>query len=215
MVYNSAMSNELIPADYQAFLQTIKTRVQQAQLKALVAVNSELIRLYWQIGPEIWRRQQAQGWGTKVITQLSHDLHQLFPEMKGFSQRNLQYMRTFAEAYPDEEQFTQQAVAQIPWGHHTVLLDKVADPVARRWYIEQTIEHGWSRNVLGIQIETGLFQRKGKALTNFKTTLPALQSDLAIDVLKDPYIFDFITTHEEAKERNIQSALLRHIVCYL
>jgi predicted nuclease of restriction endonuclease-like (RecB) superfamily len=120
-------------------------------------VNSELIRLYWQIGHEIWRRQQAQGWGTKAITQLSRDLHKEFPEMRGFSQRNLQYMRTFAEAYPDETQFTQQAVAQIPLGHHTIHLDKVPDPVARRWYIQQTVAHGWSRNILEIQIETRLF----------------------------------------------------------
>jgi predicted nuclease of restriction endonuclease-like (RecB) superfamily len=209
------MTNELIPSDYQGFLQTIKSRIQQAQLRALVAVNSELIRLYWQIGHEIWRRQQAQGWGTKVITQLSRDLHKEFPEMRGFSQRNLQYMRTLAEAYPDETQFTQQAVAQIPWGHHTILLDKVPDPVARRWYIQQTIAHGWSRNILEIQIETRLFERRGKALTNFRNTLPELQSDLASNVLKDPYVFDFITTHEEVKERNLQSALLTHIQQFL
>jgi len=135
--------------------------------------------------------------------------------MRGFSQRNLQYMRTLAEAYPDETQFTQQAVAQIPWGHHTILLDKVPDPVARRWYIQQTIAHGWSRNILEIQIETRLFERRGKALTNFRNTLPELQSDLASNVLKDPYVFDFITTHEEVKERNLQSALLTHIQQFL
>ncbi len=209
------MTNELIPSDYQAFLQTIKTRVQQAQLRAVVAVNTELIRLYWQIGHEIWKRQKEQGWGTKVIAKLSHDLHQAFPHMKGFSQRNLQYMRTFAEAYPDEALFTQQAVAQIPWGHHTVLLDKVQDATERQWYIQQILEQGWSRNILVIHLETGLFHRKGKALTNFKSTLPALQSDLAQDVLNDPYVFDFITTSEETKERNLQDALLTQIQRFL
>lgn len=193
------MTHELLPRDYQTFLHTIKTRVQQAQLHAVLAVNRELIFLYWQIGQEIWKRQQELGWGAKVIEQLSRDLHAAFPQMKGFSPRNLQYMRTFAEAYPDETQFTQQAVAQIPWGHHTVLLDKVEDAQERHWYIQQIIEHGWSRSMLLIHIETRLFQRKGKAITNFQTTLPALQSDLAQEALKDPYIFDFITTGEETK----------------
>jgi predicted nuclease of restriction endonuclease-like (RecB) superfamily len=208
------MTNELIPSDYLAFLQTIKTRVQQAQLKALVAVNRELILLYWQIGRAILERQREQGWGAKVIDQLSRDLHSAFPEMKGFSLRNLKYMRSFAQTYPDE-QFVQQVAAQIPWFHHCVLLDKVKDEHERAWYIQQTIEHGWSRYVLEVQIETGLFQRKGKALTNFKSTLPSIQSDLAHDVLKDPYVFDFITTHEEAKERHLQSALLAHIQQFL
>jgi len=175
------MTQELIPSNYQAFLQTIKTRVQQAQLKALVAVNRELILLYWQIGRGILERQEQQGWGAGVIDQLSRDLHAAFPEMRGFSLRNLKYMRAFAAAYPDES-IVQQLVAQLPWGHNIVLLEKVKDEQERLWYIEHAIEHGWSRSILEIQIETGLVQRKGKALTNFKSTLPALQSDLAQDV---------------------------------
>lgn len=204
----------MIPSDYQAFLQTIKTRVQHAQLKALVAVNRELILLYWQIGRAILERQKERGWGAKVIDQLSKDLHKAFPEMRGFSQRNLKYMRAFAAAYPDEA-FVQQVAAQMAWFHHCVLLDKVKDDHERLWYIEHAIEHGWSRNILEIQIETNLYHRKGKALTNFKSTLPSLQSDLAQDILRDPYVFDFITTHDEAKERNIQSALLAHIQQFL
>ena len=209
-LYNADMTNELIPSDYQTFLQSIRTHVQRAQLQALVAVNKELILLYWQIGRAILERQKERGWGAKVIDQLSEDLHAAFPEMKGFSQRNLKYMRSFAEAYP-QEQFVQEVLAQITWYHHITLLEKVKDEKERLWYIQQAAEHGWSRNILVMQIETGLFQRKGKALTNFKSTLPSLQSDLARDVLKDPYVFDFITTHEEAKERNLQSALLTHI----
>jgi predicted nuclease of restriction endonuclease-like (RecB) superfamily len=212
--YNAGMTHELVPSDYLAFLQAIKTRVQQAQLKALVAVNKELILLYWQIGRAILERQREQGWGAKVIDQLSKDLHTAFPEMKGFSPRNLKYMRAFAQTYPDEH-FVQQVAAQIPWFHHCVLLDKVKDEHERAWYIQQTIAHGWSRYVMEVQIETGLFQRKSKALTNFKSTLPSIQSDLAHDVLKDPYVFDFITTHQEAKERHLQSALLAHIQQFL
>src|SRR6266702_6753010 len=131
------MTNELIPSDYQAFLQSIKTRVQQAQLKALVAVNRELILLYWQIGRGILERQEQQGWGTGVINQLSRDLHAAFPEMKGFSPRNLGYMKVFAKTYPDEA-FLQQVAAKIPWFHHCVLLDKVKNDQERRWYIQQT-----------------------------------------------------------------------------
>ncbi len=147
-----------LPSDYPTFLQHIKERVQQAQLQAVVAVNKELILLYWQIGNAILRRQHEQGWGAKVIERLSTDLHATFPFMKGFSPRNLKYMRACAEAYP-EEAFVQQLAAQIPWFHHCVLLDKVKDPTERHWYIQQTIEHGWSRNILVHQIETGLFQR--------------------------------------------------------
>ena len=209
------MGKDLLPSDYHSFLETIKTRVRQAQLKAVVAVNTELILLYWQIGHEIWQRQLVEGWGAKVIEHLSADLHASFPQMKGFSPRNLQYMRTFAEAYPDETQFTQQLVARIPWGHHTLLLDKVTDAPERLWYIQQTTMQGWSRNILAIQIESRSYHRKGKALTNFKQALPDLDSDLAQNLLKDPYVFDFITTSDENKERQLQGALIANIQRFL
>lgn len=209
------MQNDSLPSDYLVFLRSIKTRVQRAQLRALVAVNSELITLYWQIGCEIWKRQQQGTWGAKVIQRLSQDLHAAFPEIHGFSMRNLQYMRTFAEAYPAEDEFTQQAVAQIPWGHHTLLLDKVKDPEIRKWYIKQTITRGWSRGILELQIKSNLYNRSGKALTNFTATLPTLDSDLVQDTLKDPYIFDFITTNDETRERHMQSGLISHIERFL
>jgi predicted nuclease of restriction endonuclease-like (RecB) superfamily len=179
------VTTEKLPADYQAFLQSIKTRVQQAQLKAVVAVNQELIVLYWQIGKEILARQEQEGWGTGVIDRLSKDLHAAFPHMKGFSQRNLGYMKRFAQTYPDES-ILQQAVAKLPWGHNILLLEKVKDETARLWYIEHAIQYGWSRNVLDLHIETKLYHRQGKALTNFPQTLPELDSDLATEAPKIP-----------------------------
>ena len=179
------MAQPLLPSDYPSFLSAIKTHVQQAQLKALVAVNRELILLYWHIGRSILERQNREGWGARVIDKLSQDLHAEFPHMRGFSPRNLKYMRAFAEAYPDE-QFVQTVSAQITWSHNTLLLDKVKDSDERLWYTQKAAEHGWSHNILAIQIETQLYHRQGKALTNFQATLPALDSDLASEVLKDP-----------------------------
>jgi predicted nuclease of restriction endonuclease-like (RecB) superfamily len=208
------VTTDIISADYHSFLQSIKTRVQQAQLKAVVAVNTELIVLYWQIGKEILARQEKEGWGTKVIDRLSVDLHAAFPQMKGFSPRNLKYMRTFAQVYP-EITFVQAVSAQITWSHNIALLDKVKEQQERVWYMQQAIEHGWSLHILELQIESRLYHRKGKALTNFEATLPALDSDLATEVLKDPYVFDFITTSDENKERHVQQALLANLRRFL
>lgn len=170
--------------------------------------------LYWNIGKQIVERQDQQRWGSGVIEQLSRDLHATFPEMKGFSPRNLRYMRSFALAYPDET-ILQQVAAKLPWYSNCVLLDRVKHSGERFWYMQKAVEHGWSRNVLTLQIETDLFHRSGKAITNFTNTLPALDSDLAQDVLKDPYVFDFITTSEETKERDLQSDLIAHIERFL
>ncbi|HXG83435.1 MAG TPA: DUF1016 N-terminal domain-containing protein [Pyrinomonadaceae bacterium] len=157
---------------YEDFLRDLKSRIQSAQIRAALSVNSELTALYWHIRREILARQTARGWGAKVIDQLAKDLKSAFPEMKGFSPRNLKYMLLFAETYGDE-QFVQQVAAQIPWFHNCVLLDKVKDSTARDWYIRQTVENGWSRNILTLQIETNLHGRQGKAVTNFAETLPA------------------------------------------
>jgi predicted nuclease of restriction endonuclease-like (RecB) superfamily len=210
-----AMGKDLLPTDYQAFLATIKARIQQAQLKAMVAVNTELTLLYWQIGRSILERQQAEGWGTGVIDKLSADLHAAFPEMQGFSPRNLKYMRAFAEAYPNEEVIVQRGVAQIPWRHNIALLEKLKENEERFWYIEQTIKYGWTRDVLVHQIASGLFKRQGKAITNFIRALPSPQSELAQATLKDPYIFDFLTLAKEAGERALQTSLLSHIQKFL
>ncbi len=209
------MANKLsIPEDYHDFLRELKGRILQAQVRAVLSVNRELVLLYWQIGRDILNRQQQQGWGTKVIDNLATDLRKAFPDMKGFSSRNLKYMRSFAETYPDE-QFVQQVVAQIPWGHNLRILDAVKDPVEREWYARQTIEQGWSRNVLVHQIESGLYRRQGKADTNFSRTLPNPQSELAQQLLKDPYNFDFISLSQEAQERELEKALIDRIRDFL
>jgi predicted nuclease of restriction endonuclease-like (RecB) superfamily len=200
--------------EYQSLLTRLKQRIQGAQVRAGLAVNRELVLLYWSIGREILARQQEQGWGAKVIDALARDLRRSFPTMQGLSPRNLKYMRAFAEAWPDDA-IVQQAAAQIPWFHNCVLLDKLKDPEERRWYIQQTIAHGWSRNGLVLQIESRLYQRQGRALTNFKRALPEPQSDLAQQILKDPYNFDFLTLTAETKESELERGLLDHIRQFL
>jgi predicted nuclease of restriction endonuclease-like (RecB) superfamily len=199
---------------YEEFLRDLKQRIQTAQIKAALAVNRELVLLYWSIGRDVLTRQQEQGWGAKVITRLSADLRREFPEMKGFSRTNLLYMRAFAEAYPDEA-IVQQVSGQIPWFHNCVLLDKVNNEEERLWYARATIEHGWSRPVLVHHIETKLYERQGKAITNFQRTLPAPQSDLAQQVLKDPFNFDLLMLHKDARERELQEGLINHIRQFL
>jgi predicted nuclease of restriction endonuclease-like (RecB) superfamily len=210
------VTDSLFPdlAQYQTFLNALKNRIRTAQIKAAIAVNRELILLYWQIGRDILTRQQQEGWGAKVIERLAKDLKKEFPDMKGFSSRNLKYMRSFGEAYPDE-QFVQQLAAQIPWFHHCILMERVKDAQERLWYIQQTAENGWSRAILEMQIESNLYQRQGGAITNFKQTLPQPQSDLAQQLLKDPYNFDFLTIGSAAQERELERGLVTHIRDFL
>jgi predicted nuclease of restriction endonuclease-like (RecB) superfamily len=205
----------LLPPDaYQSFFDALKQRIRTAQVKAALAVNKELILLYWQIGREILQRQDVDGWGSKVITTLSKDLKREFPDMKGFSRTNLLYMRSFAKAWP-EESFVHQLGGQIPWKHNCLLLDKIKDPDMRRWYIQKTVENGWSRNVLAMQIETDLYQRQGGAVTNFERALPKPQSDLANQMLKDPYSFEFLTISGEAIERELERGLVERMRDFL
>jgi predicted nuclease of restriction endonuclease-like (RecB) superfamily len=166
------------PSGYAEWLADLKQRIHTARQRATLAVNRELVGLYWSIGSEILARQAEQGWGSKVIDRLAHDLRTAFPEMKGFSPRNLKYMRAFAEAWPDAE-FVQQAAAQLPWFHLCTLLDKLKTREERDWYLSKAIEHNWSRNILVMQIETRLLERSGAAVTNFEASLPKVQSDLA------------------------------------
>lgn len=207
-------SESIITNEYAEFIETLKADIQKAQIKAALAVNRELVLLYWRIGNGILAKQKELGWGAKVVEQISRDLKLAFPSMKGFSPRNLKYMRSFAENYSDEP-IVQQLVAQIPWGHIVRILDKVKDETEREFYIRKTIENGWSRNILEIQIETGLYLRQGKAVTNFELTMPKLQSDLANELLKSPYNFDFLGLGDEAHERDIEAAMMRHIRDYL
>lgn len=200
--------------NYQQLLARLKGEIRTAQVRAALAVNRELVLLYWRIGKEILERQAAEGWGSKVVERLAKDLQSAFPSMQGLSSRNLKYMRAFAEAWP-EEAIVQQAVAQIPWGHNVRLLDLAKNPAERLWYVQQSIQHGWSRNILVAQVEGGLYRRQGKAITNFKATLPPLQSDLAEQILKDPYNFDFLTLAEDAQERDLERGLLTQVRQFL
>ena len=208
------VNNLSIPEDYHHFFEELKERICNAQVRAALAINRELILLYWQIGADILNRQQQQKWGAKVIDNLAADLRKAFPEMKGFSSRNLKYMRSFAETYPDFE-FVQEVLAQITWYHNITLIEKVKSPDERLWYARQTIEQGWSRNVLVHQIESGLYKRQGKADTNFSRTLPKPQSELAQQLFKDPYNFDFINLGKEAQERDLERALIERIRDFL
>ncbi|MBD2261030.1 PDDEXK nuclease domain-containing protein [Pseudanabaena sp. FACHB-2040] len=204
----------LSDSNYAAFLDELKGRIRNAQVKAALAVNQELIRLYWQLGREILVKQKQEGWGARIIERLAKDLKQEFPEMKGFSRSNLKYMRAFADAY-SEEQIGQQLVGQIPWGHNVRILELVKNPEERLRYIQQTIENGWSRNVLVMQIESGLYKRQGGAISNFDRTLPSPQSDLAQQIIKDPYNFDFLTLAKGARERELEKGLVDHIRDFL
>ncbi len=203
-----------VPDDYPVLLAHLKAEVRAAQQRAVLAVNRELVLLYWEIGRSILAAQEREGWGAKVIDRLAADLRREFPEMKGFSPRNLKYMRALAEAFPSPA-FVQEVLAQIPWYHAITLLDKVKDPAAREFYIQKTIEHGWSRNILALQIEGRLYEREGKAVVNFPVTLPSPQSDLARATLKDPYLFDFLALGQDAVERDLERGLLDHLRAFL
>ena len=201
--------------EYEDLLSQLKDRIRQARVRSALAVNRELVMLYWQIGREILQRQTEQGWGSKVIDRIAQDLRHEFPEMKGFSPRNLHYMRAFAEAYSDEV-ILQQVVANLPWGHNVRLMEAVKDPEVRLWYAQQAITQGWSRNILLTQIDHDLYSRhKSSAITNFERTLPDPQSDLAQDLVKNSYTFDFLAIAADAKEKEVQKALVDHIRDFL
>ena len=198
-VRKASGAGELLPPGYDGFLTQLKERIRSAQVGAALAVNRELVLLYWQNGRDILARQREKGWGAKVIDRIANDLQKAFPGVEGFSPRNLKYMRAFAQAWPDEA-IVQEALAQITWYHNLTLLEKVKDRGERLWYAQATVEHGWSRAMLVTWIESDLYKRKGKAVTNFERTLPAPQSDLARETLKDPYSFDFLTLRDKAVE---------------
>ncbi|MEG1256848.1 PDDEXK nuclease domain-containing protein [Clostridium sp.] len=198
--------------EYNNLIKGIKDKIRGSQQKAILAVNKELLILYWNIGKVILSSQEKEGWGAKVIDNISKEIKNEFPDLKGFSSRNLKYMRKFAEEYSDF-QFVQQVVAQIPWSHNVVLMDKINDITVRQWYLEKTMENGWSRNVLLHQIESNLYDRQNNEIktANFMDKLEAPNNKLALDTLKDPYIFDFITMTEEMNERDIENQLVKKV----
>ena len=193
-------------ADYLDTIHEIKAEIQKSQYRATVKVNNELLLLYYNIGQAINRHKV---WGNKFIENLSRDLRLEYPDTKGYSVRNLKYMAKFAETYPDKE-FVQQVVAQIPWGHNVVIMDKVLAEDERTWYLKECAKNGWSRNVLVHQIESNLYARQATAdkISNFENRLPAPQSELATQMMKDPYIFDFIPFKEDMLERDIENAMV-------
>jgi len=202
---------------YKCFLTNIKDRLKTAQIRAALAANSELIKFYWELGADLIEKQKAHHWGSHFLEQFSHDMRQNFPEMQGFSVRNLQRMKQFASLYPLLS-ITTQAVPQLPWGHIVRLMQMIKDAVEREWYAQQTIKNGWSRSVLEMQIESDLYARQAvtsKKITNFHEQLPASQSDLAHEILKDPYNFDFLTIQGKAHERAIEDALVTHVRDFL
>lgn len=249
-----------LPANYPALLEGIKQRIRAAQLRALLRANAELIHLYWDIGRIIAERQGREGWGAAVIPRLARDIRNELPEVKGFSERNIDRMVAFYREYPElglispppvaklpattdsrqpssskigtapateaailpqavaklsPETIVQPLVAQLPWAHNVLLMQRVKDLPARLWYMQQTVANGWSRNVLALQIAGRAHLRQGKAVTNFADRLPPPQSDLARQALKDPYLFDFLTLEEPFHERELETGLLAHLQKFL
>ena len=202
------------PEGYTDWLTQLKVDIAQSRQRAALAVNAELVQLYHRIGAEIRQRQQVNAWGAKVIERLARDLSDAFPDIRGFSSRNLKYMAFFAQHCPNGL-FGQQPAAQLPWFHVVTLLTKLASPVEREWYAQQTVLLGWSRSTLEQNIKNRLQQRQGAAVTNFVARLPAAESALAHETLKDPYLFDFLGLGDDAHERDIEDGLIRHITRFL
>lgn len=203
-----------LPSTYAPWLAALKARVRSAQLIAAARVNHELLRLYWDIGTALVAAQQNEGWGKAVIPRLARDLRTEFPEMQGFSERNLGYMVRFSREY-GAPPILQQVAAKLPWFHHVILLEKVKDRAARAWYMQAAVDNGWSRSVLAVQIAQRAHRRAGKAVTNFAATLPPPQSDLAQQTLRDPYVFDFLTLSTAARERELEQGLIDHVQQFL
>ena len=203
------MQNNIEIREYKQILENIKQEVLKSQYRAMQTVNKELIFMYWHIGKIIVDNSK---WGNKFINNLSIDLKMQFPDIQGFSVRNLKYMKKIAVEYPNFG-FVQEVLAQITWYHNVILMDKVKDIEERKWYISQTIKNGWSTNVLKNQIKNKLYERQAIAdkITNFENTLPNIQSDLALQTLKDPYIFDFISLKGQVKEKEIEEAMITKI----
>lgn len=210
----SKATTPALPEGYADWLTQLKGDITQSRQRAALAVNAELLQLYHRIGIEIQQRQETKGWGAKVIERLARDLKDAFPDMKGWSASNLKYMRFFAQHCPDR-QFGQQPADQLPWFHVVTLLTKLDSPAERQWYAQHTVLHGWSRSTLEQSIKNRLQQRQGSAVTNFATRLPAAESALAQETLKDPYLFDFLGLGDDAHERDIEEGLIRHITRFL
>jgi len=227
----AGMNNSLtIDEDYSVWLKDLKNKVRLVQIKAAVKVNSELLQFYWELGADIVEKQTTAKWGDGFMSRLSHDLMAEFPDIKGFSKRNLELIRQWHLFYTKEKPIAQQAVSQletkieqqaiaqliqIPWGHNIAVISKCKNLDEAIFYVQKTIQNNWSRSVLTHHIESNLFKREGKAINNFKATLPEPQSDLAIETLKDPYNFDFLALTEKHNEKELEDALINHVTHFL
>src|SRR5664279_5193039 len=209
-----APSTRSMPAWYPDLLASVSDHIETGRPRAISAANREMLATYWAIGNDILARQKQEGWGARVIDRLSADLRERFPDAKGYSPRNLKYMRAFAAAWPDPA-IVQRSAAQLPWRHHMVLLDKLSTPELRLWYASQAIEQGWSRDILAHQITMRFHERAGKAITNFATTMPPADSDLAQQATRDPYLFDFVGNADIRRERDLEQALVDHVGKFL
>ncbi|RLD59512.1 MAG: DUF1016 domain-containing protein [Bacteroidetes bacterium] len=201
--------------NYLEWLNNLKSKIRTTQIKAALSANSELIKLYWEIGKDIFEKQEIKGWGNSIVENLSKDLKAEFPNMKGFSRRNLFYMKKFYSFYKLDFEKVQRLVAQIPWGHNMLIISKSQNINEAIFYLNETLENNWSRDILGLQIESDLFKRKGNAVTNFSHSLPQPNSDLTNQTLKDPYLFDFLTLKKDADEKSIEEQLTKHITRFL
>lgn len=208
------MTEILATRDYMQFLGDLKKDIQTSRIRAHLAVNKELILLYWRIGHGLLQKQKELGWGSKIVEQLSQDLKTFFPDMKGFSKQNLWYMRQFALTYYEDE-IVQQLIGELPWGHHIEIFTHVKDSQTRLWYIQKTIESGWSRNVLSMNIEAQTHLKLGSATTNFIATLPKPTSDLAHQFIKSEYNFEFLGLASDVHEKVIEKGLVDHIRQFL
>lgn len=199
---------------YLKFIEKVKSEIQKQRISVVLNANSSMICLYWNIGRAILKKQEEEGWGAKIIDRIAKDLKDAFPEMSGFSPRNIKYMRKFAESWPDFE-IVQRVVAQIPWRTNISLMDKLKSEESRIWYAYKVIENGWSKTILDLQIESRLMERSGRSVNNFPAALPPEDSDLVNQVFKDPYLFDFLGTDMPRREIEIERQLTEHIQSFL
>jgi len=214
VMFPAAPPKSELPEDYASLLTILKSNIAHTRLQTILATNSAMVLLYWDIGHKILEKQQAHGWGARIIDRLSSDLQKAFPEMKGFSPRNLKYMRSFASTWPTRT-IVQEVLAQLPWYHNIALMEKLSTEEERIWYANQAFKYGWSRNILAFQIDAQAYLRSGKAQNNFPSTLPDQESDLAIQVFKDPYLFDFLGTDAPRREAELEDGLITHIEKFL
>ena len=200
--------------NYLQFIENIKAKVKSQRMTIVLKANTSMICLYWNIGKAILEKQEKEGWGAKVIDRMSKDLREAFPDMKGFSPRNIKYMRKFAECWVDFE-FVQRVVAQIPWRSNITLLDKLDNQDSRVWYVHKIIECGWSKTILEMQIQSKVMERSGGSVNNFPIALPPIESDMANQIFKDPYLFDFLGTDMPRREVEIERKLVEHMQKFL